>query len=77
MSLPYNLRGSIAVTDVSDPLTSAAESEAQRLDSDEEEVRRMWFGLWLCMVQVALPEEHCYGCVHFWFSRNSRVNKMS
>lgn len=37
VSLPYNLRGSIAITDVSDPLTAAAESEARRLDGEEDE----------------------------------------
>lgn len=40
-SLPFNMRGTVAISDVSSHVTELVESEAQRLDSsqeDEEEV---------------------------------------
>lgn len=45
-SLPFNMRGTVAVSDISDPVTKLVELEAQHLEtsqeSDEEnEVRRI------------------------------------
>lgn len=37
ISLPFNMRGTLAISDVSDHLTQLAESEAQRQEEDEEE----------------------------------------
>lgn len=35
-SLPFNMKGTLAISDVSDHLTRLAESEAQRLDPVQE-----------------------------------------
>lgn len=35
-SLPFNMRGTLAISDVSDHVTQMVESEAQRLDSSQE-----------------------------------------
>ena len=41
-SLPFNMRGSIAISDVSDLLSQKLQSEADRLELEEEEVCRMF-----------------------------------
>lgn len=38
-SLPFNMRGTLAISDVSDHVTKLVESETQRLDADDGEVR--------------------------------------
>ena len=38
VSLPFNMRGSVAIADVSDHMTKLVESEAERLDTEDEEV---------------------------------------
>ena len=35
VSLPFNMRGSVAITDISDHMTRQLESEAERLDTEE------------------------------------------
>ena len=41
-SLPFNMRGSVAISDVSDPITQLVESEAERGESEEEERVSDW-----------------------------------
>lgn len=48
MSLPFNMRGTVAISDISDHVTKLVESEAQRLDTTqdddtEEEVNLLFF----------------------------------
>ena len=38
VSLPFNMRGSVAIADVSDHMTKLLESEAEKLDTEDEEV---------------------------------------
>ena len=38
VSLPFNMRGSVAITDVSDHMTKLLESEAEKLDTGDNEV---------------------------------------
>ena len=40
VSLPFNMRGSVAIADVSDQMTQLLESEAEKLDTEGEEVRK-------------------------------------
>ena len=40
-SLPFNMRGTVAISDVSDPITQLVESEAEREDSDREEAEKV------------------------------------
>ena len=40
-SLPFNMRGTVAISDVSDPITQLVESEAEKEDSDREEAERV------------------------------------
>ena len=37
VSLPFNMRGSVAISDVSDHVTEQVKSEAAKMDSDIEE----------------------------------------
>lgn len=39
VSLPFNMRGSVAITDISDHMTKLLESEAEKLDTGDEEVK--------------------------------------
>ena len=41
-SLPFNMRGSVAISDVSDLLSQKLQSEADRLELEEEEVCKMF-----------------------------------
>ena len=41
VSLPFNMRGSVAATDVSDHMTRQLETEAEKLDT--EEVRSKYY----------------------------------
>ena len=42
VSLPFNMRGSIAATDVSDHMTRQLETEAERLDTEEVRSNGIW-----------------------------------
>ena len=37
LSLPFNMRGTVAISDISDHVTKLVESEAQRLDASQDE----------------------------------------
>lgn len=39
VSLPFNMRGSVAIADISDYMTKLLESEAEKLDTEDKEVR--------------------------------------
>ena len=39
-SLPFNMKGTLAISDISEHLTQQAESEAHRLDESQDTVRR-------------------------------------
>ena len=47
-SLPFNMRGTVAIGDVSDPITQLVESEAERGDSDKEEGEGVSVGEQVC-----------------------------
>ena len=38
VSLPFNMRGSVAIADVSDHMTKLLQSEAEKLDAGDSEV---------------------------------------
>ena len=38
VSLPFNMRGSVAIADVSDHMTKVLQSEAEKLDAGDSEV---------------------------------------
>ncbi len=37
ISLPFNMKGTVAISDVSDHVTKMVEEEAKRMDEDEKE----------------------------------------
>ena len=51
LSLPFNMRGTVAISDISDHITKLVESESQRLDGadEEDEVSRRG---WCCLTKL-------------------------